>query len=71
MDLVGFLETNRYLSGRYDLEGAQVRLQQIENIFRVISCTDVHKVMLDTHMFGTHSQLTPLMTVYTANKSIT
>ncbi|XP_050920019.1 uncharacterized protein LOC127137614 [Lathyrus oleraceus] len=37
---------------RYDPEGAQVWLQKIVKIFRVITCIDAHKVLFGTHMLA-------------------
>lgn len=38
--------------GRYDPEGAQVWLRETEKIFRVIVCTNEHKVLFVTHMLS-------------------
>lgn len=38
--------------GRYDPYGAQVRFQEIENIFRVMACSDTHKVLFSTHILA-------------------
>lgn len=38
--------------GRYDLEGAQVWLREIEKIFQVMACTEEHKVLFGTHMLS-------------------
>ncbi|MCI33396.1 cellular nucleic acid-binding protein [Trifolium medium] len=38
--------------GRYDPEGAQTWLQGVEKIFRVMVCSDAHKVLFGTHMLA-------------------
>ena len=38
--------------GRYDPDGAQVWLKEIERIFRVMDCEEEHKVRLGTHMLA-------------------
>lgn len=35
---------------RYDPEGAQAWLRYIDKIFRVIQCTEAHKVQFGIHM---------------------
>lgn len=36
--------------GRYDPDGAQTWLKEIERVFRVMECTEVQKVCFGTHM---------------------
>ena len=36
--------------GRYDPDGAQIWLKEMERIFRVMDCAEEHKVRLGTHM---------------------
>lgn len=38
--------------GRYNPEDAQRGLQEIEKIFRVMVCTNAHKVLFGTHMLS-------------------
>lgn len=40
----------------YDLEGAHIWLQEIEKIFRVMACTDAHKVFYGTHMLSEEAE---------------
>ena len=35
--------------GRYDPDGAQTWLKEIERVFRVMQCTEVQKVRFGTH----------------------
>lgn len=37
---------------RYDPEGAHAWLKKIENIFRVMACTEEYKVFFGTYMFS-------------------
>ena len=36
--------------GRYDPDGAQTWLKEVERIFRVMQCSEVQKVRFGTHM---------------------
>ena len=36
--------------GRYDPDGAQIWLKEIDRIFRVMDCAEEHKLRLGTHM---------------------
>ena len=38
--------------GRYDPDGAQTWLKDIERVFRVMQCTEVQKVRFGTHMLA-------------------
>jgi len=38
--------------GRYDPDGAQMWLKEIERVFRVMQCTEVQKVRFGTHMLA-------------------
>lgn len=38
--------------GRYDPDGVEAWLKEIEKIFRVMVCTDVQKVQFGTHMLS-------------------
>ena len=38
--------------GRYDPDGAQTWLKEIERVFRVMQCTEVQKVRFGTHMLA-------------------
>ena len=38
--------------GRYDPDGAQTWLKEIERIFRVMDCSEVQKVCYGTHMLA-------------------
>ena len=38
--------------GRYDPDGAQTWLKEVERIFRVMQCTDDQKVRFGTHMLA-------------------
>jgi len=38
--------------GRYDPDGAQTWLKEIERVFRVMQCTEVQKVCFGTHMLA-------------------
>jgi len=38
--------------GRYDPDGAQTWLKEIERIFRVIQCNEVQRVRFGTHMLA-------------------
>jgi len=38
--------------GRYDLDGAQTWLKEVERIFRVMQCNDVQMVRFGTHMLA-------------------
>jgi len=38
--------------GRYDPDGAQKWLKEIERIFRVMQCSEVQKVRFGTHMLA-------------------
>ena len=38
--------------GRYDPDGAQSWLKEVERIFRVMQCEDAHKVRFGTHMLA-------------------
>jgi len=38
--------------GRYDLDGAQTWLKEVERIFRVMQCTDIQMVRFVTHMLA-------------------
>ena len=38
--------------GRYDPDGAQLWLKEVERIFRVMQCDDVQKVRFGTHMLA-------------------
>jgi hypothetical protein len=38
--------------GRYDPDGAQTWLKEIERVFRVMQCTDDRKVRFGTHMLA-------------------
>jgi len=38
--------------GRYDLDGAQTWLKEVERIFRVMQCSDVKMVRFGTHMLA-------------------
>ena len=38
--------------GRYDLDGAQTWLKEIERVFRVMQCTEVQKVRFGTHILA-------------------
>ena len=38
--------------GRYDPDGAQTWLKEVERIFRVMQCDDVQKVRFGTHMLA-------------------
>ena len=38
--------------GRYDPDGAQAWLKEIERVFRVMQCTEVQKVHFGTHMLA-------------------
>lgn len=40
----------RTFKGCYDQEGAHTWLRDIEKIFRVIACTEAHKVQFGMHM---------------------
>ena len=38
--------------GRYDPDGAQTWLKEVERVFRVMQCTDDQKVRFGTHMLA-------------------
>jgi len=38
--------------GRYDPDGAQTWLKEIEKVFRVMQCTEVQKLCFGTHMLA-------------------
>jgi len=38
--------------GRYDPDGAQTWLKEVERIFRVMLCTDIQMVRFGTHMLA-------------------
>jgi len=38
--------------GRYDPDGAQTWLKEIERVFRVMQCSEVQKVRFGTHMLA-------------------
>jgi len=38
--------------GKYDLDGAQTWLKEVERIFRVMQCSEVQKVRFGTHMLA-------------------
>jgi len=42
----------RTFKGRYDPDGAQLWLKEVERIFRVIQCNDVQMVRFGTHMLA-------------------
>ncbi|XP_058757872.1 uncharacterized protein LOC131631111 [Vicia villosa] len=42
--------------GRHDLEGSQTWIRKIENIFRVMACTDEQKMLFDTHMLSEEAE---------------
>lgn len=43
--------------GRYDPEGAQTWIQEIEKIFRVMAYNDVHKVLFGSHMLSEEAKV--------------
>ena len=38
--------------GRYDLDGAQTQLKEVERIFQVMQCTEAQMVRFGTHMLA-------------------
>lgn len=42
--------------GRYDSDGAQTWLREIEKIFRVMTCTEAQKVQFGTHMLSEEAE---------------
>ncbi|KEH15334.1 Ty3/Gypsy polyprotein/retrotransposon, putative, partial [Medicago truncatula] len=39
-------------TGRYDPDGAQKWLKEVERVFRVMQCSEVQKVRFGTHMLA-------------------
>ena len=52
-----FLKNNPpTFKGRYDPDGAQIWLKEIEKIFRVMTCTEAQKVQFGTHMLSEEAE---------------